>query len=93
MYSQCYVELSFTEINHYLAEKIVVEQRLKLLESVLENYQLQNLEMATESTHLESVMKKAKKYKEIKEENKKLRRALKVEKNKGVFAKVKEKFG
>lgn len=73
---ETYAELGFAELEEILKEYEQQRAKIGILESTLINYDWNQREPSVQASSIDSLMKKAMKYKEVKEENKKLKKLL-----------------
>lgn len=71
-----YAELGYAELEEVLREFQQQQAKISILESTLINYDWNQREPSVHASNIDSLMKKAIKYKEVKEENKKLKKLL-----------------
>ena len=68
--------MGYVELEGMVREQTLCQDRLAMLENALREYEWGGREVSMHSVSIDSLMKKAMKYREVKEENKKLKRLL-----------------
>lgn len=73
---EIYAELGYAELEEILKEYEQQRAKIGILENTLINYDWNQRQPSVQASSIDSLMKKAMKYKEVKEENKKLKKLL-----------------